>query len=531
MRIKNIHHDAINGKLFDKLIENISSFLGIKAPNVEIYSSHSIQNRLLQIFVELEWSTFKHLASHYENDEKKTILNENKIAFKYFNYHSKDGSISIKPYTFLKRTIRFIINWLKILLIAVRSLFVVKSQKHVCTLFYGLNAGLIKGKCDDSEFIRFCKNGPITPLNQADFLIIEHGVRSQSCDEHFIQYSKYPLYSLMLKNGISFYEFLVFFKCHLQIVFLYFYSIIRFPILSVLNDDFVYYPLVKNILNNLIDNIIITNSIVNSQPLWMTDITNRNYKLHMVWYSQSGAVEFIYKWDPVIQLCSHFRHIKVDENWLWTKTFRDKLRKLKTPGKFNCVGPILWSMPGRKLKSIQKYKEVFYISVFDVTPLNKKYNKMLGREKMYVYYSGHTMIKFVQDIIDAVKHIESDSNSLSIKILLKHKRGFKDCHSTEYINYIDRLLQAERMTLLPHDTNLFSLVDFSDLSIVIPYSSPALVSDYMSKPAIYYDPNEELVPEYEKSSNISFTSSKENLINEIKTLIKNKVENESNYDC
>jgi polysaccharide biosynthesis PFTS motif protein len=67
--------------------------------------------------------------------------------------------------------------------------------------------------------------------------------------------------------------------------------------------------------------------------------------------------------------------------------------------------------------------------------------------------------------------------------------------------------------------NLYSLISNIDVAIVVPYSSVAYVADSLNTPAIYFDPNQNVIPIYEETKKITFASGKDDLKEKLKTLL------------
>jgi polysaccharide biosynthesis PFTS motif protein len=93
-----------------------------------------------------------------------------------------------------------------------------------------------------------------------------------------------------------------------------------------------------------------------------------------------------------------------------------------------------------------------------------------------------------------------------IAILLKHKRMPSEHHDREYVDLIRELDGNGSITVVPSDSNIYGLIEACAVSVVIPYSSPAYISDAMGRPAIYYDPAAELVPSHDTGHAIEYAA-------------------------
>jgi polysaccharide biosynthesis PFTS motif protein len=248
----------------------------------------------------------------------------------------------------------------------------------------------------------------------------------------------------------------------------------------------------------------------------MHSLPERRYKTHMAWYSQN-SIPFVYREDPIEEPMPHFRHIRVDETWVWTEGFADYLRRIGVKGEVHVIGPILFYLPSAvKINSHSPIR----VAVFDVTPFNPEVEKKLGL--IDNYYKSDTLIQFMQDILLARGAIENKAG-IESSILLKHKRNYHPLHDPHYISFIQESCSSElHFQLVPYETNMFSLLSECNLAVVIPYSSPAYVASYLGIPAIYYDPTRELLPTYEENPLISFASGRDELIHTIREILANK---------
>ena len=89
---------------------------------------------------------------------------------------------------------------------------------------------------------------------------------------------------------------------------------------------------------------------------------------------------------------------------------------------------------------------------------------------------------------------------------------------------MDELLKnkKELVYILNPETNIYSAIYSSDLSITFPFASPAYVSSELKREAIFYDPTSKLKSIYEKNDYIKLISGKENLNRHISKLVLSK---------
>jgi polysaccharide biosynthesis PFTS motif protein len=74
---------------------------------------------------------------------------------------------------------------------------------------------------------------------------------------------------------------------------------------------------------------------------------------------------------------------------------------------------------------------------------------------------------------------------------------------------------------VPPDDDMYSMIRASDLTIVAPYSSPALVSASMGVPAIYFDAPGMLEDSHDGGPLLDFASGEDALISKAKIALSN----------
>jgi polysaccharide biosynthesis PFTS motif protein len=286
-----------------------------------------------------------------------------------------------------------------------------------------------------------------------------------------------------------------------------------------LGRDFAYHSIVEYLNHlKLIDAVVITNSNYSAQPLWMTDLFRRQFKTHMIWYAQNTK-PMVYASDQLRADFPNYRHMRVDEHWVWTDGYAAYLKSLLVPGEIHVVGPILWHLP-EPIESKIKSQELVTIVVFDVTPVRDEVAEGIGM--IGNYYSAKNMNSFLDGVMNCKEHIERDIGK-QVKVILKHKRGYNSGHSLEYIEHIEKLQATECIELVPFNANIFSLISDADIVVVVPYSSPAYVAHMLGVPSIFFDSSCGVFPVYDEEVDIWFASGEKELLHVVnKILGKNK---------
>ena len=312
-------------RIISRLVDDIDVNIERKVPKLKFYNSQYVKNRLLQRFIELERVNIQLNASKFSGDiQGECFFNQSTVNLKYFKYSLESGILSIKLIFFLKSLLKFFMIWNKILFLYFVSLLKINCNNKKFTLVYGVHHDNFAGERKDKEFIRFCKKGPVSVLNNASHIIVQSHLKTISVEQKYAQYADNPLYFLLLNGKVSFNEFLTFFKNHLSMMFSYVKSCILFPPIAMLDDDFVNHALVDHLnRKSIIENIVITNSNGSCQPLWMNNLQDRYYRLHMAWYSQNTGFFQTFKWDPIRTPDMDIQKINVDAYYKLIKKYID----------------------------------------------------------------------------------------------------------------------------------------------------------------------------------------------------------------
>jgi hypothetical protein len=381
------------------------------------------------------------------------------------------------------------------------------GERGTLLLAVGMPATNLGG--DDRRFAAFCRRGPVAPLRDATRLVVQTTGHPVATEPAWIRYTTGdPLLVLARAQRWRPAEILRFLGEHARALVAYVVAVARCPAMCLLAQDFAHQA-VAAALNRrgAIEAVVMPHSVLD-QALWMTSLPGRRFTTHMVWYS-TNSTPFVYAADPGAVDHPSFRHIRVDASWVWTESGAAYLRGLGIPGRMHVVGPILWYLPDET--PARRAGGSVHIALFDVTPVKRELEGRLGIV-YHNYYRTQTVVRFVEDVLAAARAVE-EALGKPVRISLKPKRDpSTTIHDAEYLAFVRTLEgSGSGVAVLPPATNLFSLMAASDVAVVIPYSSPAYVASWLGKPAVYYDPTEELVPNYEDSPLVTFAAGRENL--------------------
>jgi len=155
---------------------------------------------------------------------------------------------------------------------------------------------------------------------------------------------------------------------------------------------------------------------------------------------------------------------------------------------------------GRHTKLIKKKKT---LTIFDVPPKRLEIYNLLNNS--YNIYTFEYCQKFIIDIINSIpKNLYT-----RIEVILKLKKDY-DNISPKYKSLISSLVNSKKIKLIK-DISPESVVEISDATISIPFTSTAIISFNRNKKTIYYDPSGKLKKNYSIEKRIKLISSKKNL--------------------
>ncbi len=501
-------HTARGFQAFDRLVHNIEAWALHAIPSVGKYQRSTMVARTIQRIVEVALAPYLQVCAKRVDAGLPPLPPENQnLECGGLELNSYTGKVRPTFIAFLRALGDFWVHWGHAL--GVFTLAMAHRRKIMpepATILFGVGRESIIGKHGDARFVAYCRQGPIFPLTSAQRLIVQAAIEIKSSAPHFFSYTRFPLHQLAQLNAPNWLEYLHFLTNHLISGAIYFWAVLRSPVICLLGRDFAYHAMVESLnRRKLIESVVITNSNYSVQPLWMRDLPGRHFSVHMVWYSQN-TTPFTFAADPIRAPLPNNRHIVVDESWVWTEGYANYLTQLGIPGRFHVVGPIMWYLP--KQQYIARDYQQIRVAIFDISPVRPETERDLGLS--YNYYHTRNCIEFIEGIV-ATKNDLLAKFGININLYLKHKRSQHQIHDPEYTSFIEGL-NAEVINLVPADSDIYELIAGCHLILVMPYSSPAYVADMLGVPAIYYDPSQELLPTYESGTHIHFASGRQQLL-------------------
>lgn len=302
-----------------------------------------------------------------------------------------------------------------------------------------------------------------------------------SSDTSTVHHTKLPTLSWILKSRISFFQFPTFIFLHIKAFFLYFRLCFSNSAYSVLCRDFSLFA--RFVTSEKLEIVTRTNSEVNNQELWFDPKIKRNYQMLTIWYSTNSQPIITKEITSTHGVGLTFEFVSVltsasDLNFVWNERQKTWLDQFPYAGKSIIVGPII--RKNTKQVSIPKRNMPGpVISVFDITPFSTAWmTKFLG--DFYNYFDAINMEHFVDDII-------KEGEKLNAQILLKHKRASHELHDKGYAEFINKMINENKVQLIDHDVDIFDLIKKSDLVICYPFTSPYYLAQGLGIKTFFYD--------------------------------------------
>lgn len=502
-------HTAQGYVEFEKVIVRAEAWAETSAPSVLGYSGRILSRRLVQRVVEIGLVSFVQACARCVERGVPLPSEARTARISGLTVEMESGCTRPDPLLVVRSVTEFFVHWLHVAGMAMLGMLIQGNRKGAATLLFGVGReSLVYGE-DDARFVQFCRCGPIAPLAGATRCIVQATSETRSVQPDHFEYVRFPLFSLLRENALSLIDFLQFVLWHLQAVGAYVSAVVRFPLACIVGRDFAYHAMVRHLdRKQLIENIVITNSNYSAQPLWMSHLPEKRFLVHMVWYSQN-TVPLVNAADPITANIPNYRHVRVDASWVWTDAYAVYLRALSIPGDIHVVGPILWYLPPAHTSTKAASHDIALVA-FDVTPVKDAVAEAIGLFDNY--YSTAIMTRFVEETVSVCSELEQQTGR-RVRLSLKHKRSYNaKTHDPRYIDLIGRLAAQGVVELVPFETNMYELLEKSDVAVVVPYSSPAYVASAVGVRAVYFDPTAELLPTFDPAPHVTFAAGRAELL-------------------
>ncbi len=329
----------------------------------------------------------------------------------------------------------------------------------------------------DARFVDFCRCGILPMLYAPAPLMVQCACDNLSDFDPDILYARRPLIRLLRVSPARAKDRL---RLALSLAGVLLRTAVRASVdrrQALLLRDNVESEVVRALVSwGSLGQVVLSNSAMWRQALYVRE---RVVPTAMVWYSENNK----WIWDRENRPYDHpaFFCLDVQSHWVWTDSQRKWLLSIGCQCDIHVVGPILWYLPAKSMS--RSSDGPFWVTVFDIIPVSTRRLSELALTDPY--YSSDRCIRFIRGVVEAARVARSLSG-LDIRIRLKHKRKQQDGDAA-YGKAISELVTQGELSLIDMSEDLYVATTSSILSVVQPFSSPAIVAASCSAHACYYD--------------------------------------------
>lgn len=143
------------------------------------------------------------------------------------------------------------------------------------------------------------------------------------------------------------------------------------------------------------------------------------------------------------------------------------------------MNPIYFSTNNIEINSDQRIK----IALFDIDPHKKSQHFGISSYNDYDYDEYAIHESFFEDLIFS-------SKSKSFKFYIKPKRKLRKSQQLKkYTDLIEKLAKIENVDIINPEISYIYLLEKTDLSISLPFTSTSIVAKNLNKKTAFYDPS------------------------------------------
>ena len=478
LTVDKYNHMALSTELFEQLVDRVDSYYSNNL--IKGFSSGNFSKRIVQLFVASCYRTYISQKTTEFCSQGTISAPSAEITLGEYRVDIH-GRVSISKKLLCKNYSRFLIY---ILRDSFSCIFTKTKTSHRTDTFLSApgKESIIGPDKTDRQFLEFLFKGPVTGLRESERIIVEAAGYKELGKPGRVEYAKSALVHCVQSRMKDFSDVTALIKWQCHAFREYTLLCFRNSFYSGLLFDYSDWGMASWANERgAIKDVFLHIGSYTSQLLWQTDLPGRKFKLHMIWYAMN-TFGYVYKENPHPWVEPAFKWMRFDEHWCWTTMQANWVELLSPATKTHVVGPILWYLPVAANPRRPGKKRLL---AFDVVPASKKWNDNIGN--LNNYYCGTQAIKFVSDILAVCEEISSKSDT-HIEVFLKHKRSHSVNHDSSYLEYIDKVTQAQgRLLLLEDNANLYEEIPNSDLVVSSPFSSTTYLSASLGVPGAYYD--------------------------------------------
>jgi polysaccharide biosynthesis PFTS motif protein len=244
-------------------------------------------------------------------------------------------------------------------------------------------------------------------------------------------------------------------------------------------DEIIKYKYISQNIDNKPDYALFNMSNMTFQPLWSKLKNVNNEFMDYIFYYSTNIIPLVEKPELTANIFGYRLH-----SWnnyiLWNKNQKNWIEYCSKKKINSLIVNDYIPFEGKNINILKNYNKK--IVIFDVQPRND-----------YVYYNFmhvgniYTLeycTNFFLDITESIKKIYPQA-----EIIYKVKRDIKTINK-KYLKLVTEVAsKIENFKVFHDEISAQSLIKACDASISIPFTSTALIADYLKKPSIYYHPS------------------------------------------
>jgi len=352
-----------------------------------------------------------------------------------------------------------------------------RRRPGVHVAFIGTSSADVFRDGSDARFVDFCRRGPLPMLYAPAPLMVQCACDNLSDFDPDILYARRPLMRLLRVSPARAKDRL---RLALSLAGVLLRTAVRASIdrrQALLLRDNVESEVVRALVFwGSLGQVVLSCSAMWRQALYVRE---RVVSTAMVWYSENNK----WIWDVEDRQHDHpaFFCLDVQSHWVWTDSHLKWLISIGCQCDINVVGPILWYLPAKSMP--RSGDGPAWVTVFDIIPVSTRRLSELALTDPY--YSSDRCVRFIRGVVEAARVARSLSG-LDIRVRLKHKRKQHDADAA-YGKAISELVTQGELSLINMSEDLYVVTTSSTLSVVQPFSSPAIVAVSRSSRACYFD--------------------------------------------
>lgn len=233
------------------------------------------------------------------------------------------------------------------------------------------------------------------------------------------------------------------------------------------------------------------------RPLWTYEVECKGSDVVMYFYSTNSEPFKLASGYPPMYY--GYRAMNWPRYLVWDDYQADFVRRA-TDGAahLDVVGPIWFQGSAEKIKPPQG----FSVAVFDVTPFRVSKYSTLGLASEY--FTPSVATAFLVDIASVVERFSGT-------IVWKRKRNIGRTAHPYYRSVAERLGEKSGLMVVDAEVSAFNVIQACDITISYPFTSTAILAQYMGKPTVYYDPTGAVLPDDRAAHGVTVLSGRKAL--------------------